>query len=29
VRAAGAPVVVFETPWAGIPDDMAWLRGGL
>lgn len=26
VRAAGAPVVIFETPWPGIADDISWLR---
>ncbi|HKN49815.1 MAG TPA: deoxyribonuclease IV [Actinomycetota bacterium] len=26
VRASQAPVVIFETPWAGIADDVAWLR---
>ena len=29
VRASHAPVVIFETPWAGIGDDLAWLRGNL
>lgn len=26
VKAAGAEVVIFETPWPGIVDDVAWLR---
>ena len=26
VRASRAPVAIFETPWAGIGDDLAWLR---
>jgi deoxyribonuclease IV len=26
VKASGAPVVICETPWPGIADDMAWLR---
>ena len=26
VKAAGAPVVICETPWPGIADDLAWLR---
>jgi deoxyribonuclease-4 len=26
VQTSQAPVVVFETPWAGIADDLAWLR---
>lgn len=29
VRASGAPVAIFETPWPGIADDLAWLRGNL
>ncbi|HEU5001311.1 MAG TPA: deoxyribonuclease IV [Actinomycetota bacterium] len=29
VEAAGAPVAIFETPWPGIGEDIAWLRGGL
>src|SRR5437667_306521 len=29
VRAAAAPVVILETPWAGIAEDMAWLRRSL
>ncbi|MDQ4027418.1 MAG: deoxyribonuclease IV [Actinomycetota bacterium] len=29
VRAAGAPVVICETPWSGIADDMSWLRANL
>jgi deoxyribonuclease-4 len=29
VKASRAPVVVLETPWAGIADDIAWLRAGL
>jgi deoxyribonuclease IV len=29
VRAAGAPVVICETPWPGIAADIAWLREGL
>lgn len=29
VRAAKAPVVIFETPWPGIIDDVAWLRKNL
>ena len=29
VRASAAPVVVLETPWAGIAEDMAWLRRSL
>ena len=29
VRASQAPVVIFETPWAGIGDDLAWLRRNL
>ncbi|MCA1840710.1 MAG: deoxyribonuclease IV [Actinomycetota bacterium] len=26
VKASGAPVVIFETPWPGVVDDLAWLR---
>ncbi|MBA3432238.1 MAG: deoxyribonuclease IV [Actinobacteria bacterium] len=26
VKASGAPVVLCETPWPGIADDLAWLR---
>jgi deoxyribonuclease IV len=26
VQASKAPVVIFETPWPGIQEDMAWLR---
>jgi deoxyribonuclease-4 len=29
VRAAGAPVVICETPWPGIADDISWLRQSL
>ena len=29
VRASKAPVVICETPWPGIADDMAWLRKSL
>jgi hypothetical protein len=29
VQASQAPVVIFETPWAGIADDLVWLRGSL
>jgi deoxyribonuclease-4 len=29
VAASGAPVAIFETPWPGITDDMAWLRSSL
>jgi deoxyribonuclease IV len=29
VRTAGAPVVICETPWSGIADDMSWLRANL
>lgn len=29
VKAAGADVVICETPWPGIADDIAWLRGRL
>lgn len=29
VRGSGAPVTIFETPWPGIRDDMAWLRATL
>jgi deoxyribonuclease-4 len=29
VRASGAPVAIFETPWPGIKDDLAWLRSAL
>jgi len=29
VRASKAPIVICETPWPGIADDMAWLRKSL
>ena len=29
VRASQAPVAIFETPWAAIGDDLAWLRQNL
>ncbi|GAC1367120.1 MAG: deoxyribonuclease IV [Actinomycetota bacterium] len=29
VRVSGSPVTIFETPWPGITDDMAWLRSSL
>ncbi|HWD08439.1 MAG TPA: deoxyribonuclease IV [Actinomycetota bacterium] len=29
VAASGAPVAIFETPWPGIKDDIAWLRDAL
>jgi deoxyribonuclease-4 len=29
VRSAQAPAVIFETPWAGIGDDLVWLRENL
>lgn len=29
VRAASAPVVIFETPWPGISSDLDWLRARL
>ncbi|MGH2719265.1 MAG: deoxyribonuclease IV [Actinomycetota bacterium] len=29
VAASGSPVAIFETPWPGITDDMAWLREAL
>jgi deoxyribonuclease-4 len=29
VKASGAPVVICETPWPKIADDIAWLRKGL
>ncbi|MGH2705697.1 MAG: deoxyribonuclease IV [Actinomycetota bacterium] len=29
VKAAGAPIVIFETPWPGIAEDLAWLRRSL
>lgn len=29
VKASKADVVIFETPWPGVEDDIAWLRDGL
>ncbi|MGH2819242.1 MAG: TIM barrel protein, partial [Actinomycetota bacterium] len=29
IRSAEAPVVICETPWPGISEDMAWLRRNL
>lgn len=29
VKASGAPVVIFETPWPGIRQDLTWLRESL
>jgi deoxyribonuclease-4 len=29
VKAAGAPVVICETPWPGIADDIAYLRSNI
>jgi deoxyribonuclease-4 len=29
VKASKAPVVIFETPWPGIKDDISWLRDSL
>jgi deoxyribonuclease-4 len=29
VRASESPVVIFETPWPGVADDVAWLRKNL
>jgi hypothetical protein len=29
IRVAKAPVVICETPWPGIAEDMSWLRAHL